>query len=84
MRLPIDSEDDMNAITEKEYHQRLSVFVAEEKAKLPPENRPQGLFGNWGFHARCQKKFDRNLAREGVEIDKAIVEWPSQTGRIPG
>lgn len=84
MRPTVASENDMKTITTKEYRQRLSAFVAEEKGTLPPEKRPQGFFGNWGFYAKCRKRFDRNLAREGIEVEKTIVEWPEQTGKIPG
>ena len=74
----------METITEKEYRQRLSAFVADAKAKLPLENRPQGFFGNWGFHAQCQKLFDRSLAQDGIEVIRPVVQRPPQTGKIPG
>ncbi|MCX5572311.1 hypothetical protein OSH07_24125 [Kaistia sp. K-TC2] len=75
----------MKAIAEKEYERRLSAFVADEKAKLPPERVPQGFFGNWGFHAHCRKMFDKRLAEDGIEVIRVVrpVDWPPQTGRIP-
>lgn len=60
----------MKAITEKEYRQRLSAFVADEKSKLPSERGPQGFFGNWGLHAHCQQMFDKRLASDGIEVEK--------------
>lgn len=73
----------METVTQEEYRRRLSIFVANQKAALT-KNIPSGFFSNWGFHVKCQKVFDENLAREGIEVICPVVLKVPQTGKIPG
>lgn len=74
----------MKMITDDEYWLRLRAFVADEKEKLPVDRRPQGVFSHWGFHSLCKQLFDKRLKKEGIKVIRPVVEWPEQTGKIPG
>lgn len=60
-------------ISKSEYNKLWQEYRITEWNKIKDNvNRPNGMFGVWGWHLQKEKEFKKILNSQGIKVDKSL------------